>query len=68
KDLETLAGTQINVFRQLFPQYVKHKFYLGIAGMSFEDNTEEEALRQGIGVLRPSGENVEILDKELKVF
>ncbi|MDR0303317.1 MAG: hypothetical protein LBH98_00880, partial [Chitinispirillales bacterium] len=39
KDLETLAGTQINVFRQLFPQYVKHKFYLGIAGMSFEDNT-----------------------------
>jgi hypothetical protein len=36
--------------------------------MSFEDNTEEEALRQGIGVLRPSGENVEILDENLKIY
>ncbi|MDR0304009.1 MAG: hypothetical protein LBH98_04455 [Chitinispirillales bacterium] len=68
KDIETLTGKQVNVFRQLFPQYAEHKFYLGIAGMSFEGDAEEEALKQGVGILRPSGENVEILDKDLKAY
>ena len=68
KDIETLSGVQVNVFRQLFPQYADYKFYLGIAGMSFEGNTEKEALEKGIGILRPRGENVEILDSNLKAY
>jgi hypothetical protein len=67
-DIETLADKQVNVFRQLFPQYAKHKFYLGIAGMSFEGSTESDALKRGIGIMRPKGENIEILDDNLKVY
>jgi hypothetical protein len=67
-DIETLTDTQVNVFKQLFPQYANYKFYLGIAGMSFEGNTETEALRRGIGIMRPKCENGEIINKDLKVY
>ena len=66
--LEELATRQIEAFKKLFPQYANHKFYLGIAGMSFEDGVEKEALKRGIGILRPKGESVEILDEKLKVY
>jgi hypothetical protein len=36
--------------------------------MSFEGNTETEALKRGVGIMRPKGENVEIIDKDLKVY
>jgi hypothetical protein len=66
--IENLKTNQVKMFKELFPQYANFDFYLGIAGLSFEDNTEKEALEQGIGVLRPKGENVEIIDDNLKVY
>ena len=63
-----LTTEQIKIFKELFPQYAKFDFYLGIAGLSFEDGIEKEALQQGIGILRPKGENVEIIDDNLKVY
>jgi hypothetical protein len=41
---------------------------LGIAGLSFEDGAEAEALSKGVGILRPKGESVEVLDQNLKAF
>ena len=66
--IENLKTKQVSVFKELFTQYAKFDFYLGIAGLSFEDNTEKEALEQGIGILRPKGESVEIIDDNLKVY
>ncbi|MCL1947229.1 MAG: hypothetical protein FWF51_08805 [Chitinivibrionia bacterium] len=66
--IENLKTKQVSVFKELFPQYDKFNFYLGIAGLSFEDNAEKEALEQGIGILRPKGESVEIIDDNLKVY
>jgi hypothetical protein len=66
--LEELTTRQIEAFRKLFPQYANYEIYLGIAGMSFESGVEKEALKKGIGILRPKGESVEILDENLKVY
>jgi hypothetical protein len=63
-----LVDKQISNFKRLFPQYAGHNYYLGIAGLSFEENVEAEALSRGIGILRPKGENVEILDQNLKAY
>jgi hypothetical protein len=65
---EKLRTKQLSVFKELFPQYKDYSFYLGIAGLSFEDGTEKTAEEYGIGILRPKGESVEILDKKLKVY
>ena len=63
-----LTTEQIKIFKELFPQYAKFDFYLGIAGLSFEDGIEKEALQQGIGILKPKGESVEIIDDNLKAY
>ncbi|MCL1947459.1 MAG: hypothetical protein FWF51_09990 [Chitinivibrionia bacterium] len=63
-----LTTKQVKVFKELFPQYAKFDFYLGLAGLSFEDGIEKEALEQGIGILKPKGENVEIIDDNLKIY
>lgn len=68
EDITNLVDKQISNFKHLFPQYANHRFYLGIAGLSFEEKVEAEALCRGIGILRPKGENVEILDQNLKIY
>jgi len=68
KHIEHLSNDQVSAFKQIFPEYANHKFYLGIAGMSFEHDTQKLALEKGIGILRPKGESVEILDENLKVY
>jgi hypothetical protein len=66
--IEKLRTKQLSVFKQFFPQYKDYNFYLGIAGLAFEEGTEDMAKYYGIGILRPKGESVEILDKKLKVY
>ncbi|MCL2063061.1 MAG: hypothetical protein FWG98_01640 [Candidatus Cloacimonetes bacterium] len=68
EDVEKLLGKKLHIFKQLFPKFEKYDFLLGVAGMSFELGAEEEALENGIGILRPKGESVEILDQNLKVY
>ena len=55
-------------FRILFPQYKDFKIYLGLAGMSFEANLEEECIKEGIAVIKQVGDKVVINDTNLKVF
>ena len=67
-DVIDLVNRKIGDFKKIFPQYANDKFYLGIAGFAFEKSAEEEALKSGVGILKLSGENVEIQDDHLIVY
>ncbi|MCL2064903.1 MAG: hypothetical protein FWG98_11120 [Candidatus Cloacimonetes bacterium] len=64
---EDLINRKISIFKQLFPEYSKHKFLLGLGGLSFEDGVEIDAINRGIGILKIKGENIEILDNHIKI-
>ena len=66
--IANLVEKQVGNFKRIYPHFSNYRFYLGIAGMSFEDEAENEALKNGVGMLRPKGENVEILDENLKAY
>ena len=66
--IKNLRENQVNNFKRIYPFYANYKFYLGIAGLSFEDEVEDEALKNGIGILKQKGEIVEIFDEGLKVY
>ena len=68
KDVVRLAGEQVKSFKALYPEYNDYKFYLGIGGMSFGSDVEEEAKKRGIAMLRVKGNVVEIIDSNLKVY
>jgi Holliday junction resolvase-like predicted endonuclease len=53
--LSTLTDRKVKNFRLLFPQYAKHKIYLGIAAMSFDDKVVAAAKKLGVGILRQVG-------------
>ena len=55
-------------FRILFPNYKDYKIYLGLASMSFYPELEQECIKEGIAVIKQSGDTVVINDKHLKVF
>ena len=67
-DVKNLVNKKLNDFKNLFLQYSNYKIYLGIAGFAYDKNAEEEALNTGVGILKLSGDNVEILDEHLKVY
>ena len=67
-DVIDLINRKINDFKKIFPQYANDKFFLGIAGFAFEKSAEEEALSCGVGILKLSGENLEIQDEHLIVY
>jgi len=46
-------------FRKLFPMYSEYKIILGIGGMSFEDGVQEDAIKNGIGLIQISGDKIE---------
>ena len=56
------------IFKQLFPEYANFDFYLGLAALHFEGNTESEAIDHGIAVIKQVGDNMVINDEHLKVF
>jgi len=68
KDVRDFVNNKVGNFKMIFPRWSNHKFYLGVAGMSFGKGAEEEALKNGVGILRPKGESVEILDENLKIY
>jgi len=67
KDIDRLLK-KAPVFKQLFPQYVNFDFYLGLAAFHFEENTESNAMANGIAVIKQVGDNMVIYDEDLKVF
>jgi flagellar biosynthesis GTPase FlhF len=67
-DVTDLAGRKVNNFKILFPEYADYKFYLGIGGMSFEENSETVANELGIGIMTLNGDAVTVHDENLKVY
>jgi hypothetical protein len=68
EDVDNLVKKQVENFKLLFPMYARYKFYLGIGGMSFNKQAEDEAKKLGVGILKLNGDAVEINDKNLKVY
>jgi hypothetical protein len=66
--LEDLVGKKVPVFKILYPKYAKHKIYLGIASLSFEDAVITRAKELGIGSLKQVGNVVEYDTDHLKVY
>ena len=56
------------VFKQLFPQYINYDFYLGLAALHFDSETEKESIKHGIAIIKQVGKSMVINDAHLKVF
>jgi len=65
KFVKELAEERLPKFRELWPEYSKHKIYLGIAGFSFNQKVLEEAEKYGICLLRQVGDSIEIKTNNL---
>ena len=59
---------KINTFKALYPVYENHKFYLGIAALSFEKEIEDRIIKEGIAVIKQAGDKMIINSKNLKEF
>ena len=55
-------------FRINFPEYKKHKVYLGFASMGFYTEVEQECQKNGIAIIKQVGETLVIFDENLKVY
>ena len=55
-------------FRENFPYYINHRVFLGYATLSFDDNIEQECIKNGIAVIKQVGDTVVINDEHLKAF
>jgi hypothetical protein len=68
KDIKNILNKQLKHFRQIYPKYNNHKIILGIGGMSFEKEVEEEAKNNGIGIIKIVGDKVEFHTNEIKEY
>ena len=62
-----LAQKQKN-FRIFFPEMKDYKLYMGIAGFSFESESEEYAMDNGLVVLKQKGKVVQVNASQMKAF
>jgi hypothetical protein len=58
KDLQS----DLNKFRQFFPEYSQKQLYGAVAGIEIEEGADRYAYRQGLFVLAQAGETVSILN------
>jgi len=68
EDVLKLIDRKVNNFKQLFPSYAKHSFFLGIASFSFDKRVESFAKENGVAILRQRGDVVEIVAENLKAY
>ena len=66
--IDKLIEKKAENFRILFPDYADYKLYVGIAGLSFEPETEEYALDNGLVVLKQKGELMQINSEQMRAF
>jgi hypothetical protein len=59
---------EAETFRINYPNYAKHKIYLGLASLSFYPDLEQECTNQGIAIIKQVGDTVVINDDHLKVY
>ena len=68
KDVFELVHKKLDNFRKLFPMFSDYKILLGIGGMSFEDNSEEDAKDKGIGIIKIVGDKVEYYTEGIRLY
>ena len=67
-DVVKLIEKKVSNFKQLFPFYANHCFYLGIASFSFDKRVETFAKENGVAILKQKGGVVEIVANKLKKY
>ena len=63
-----LIEKKLSNFRKLFSEYNKYKIILGMGGMNFEAEAINEANKNGIGLIKVSGEKVEFHTEGIRMF
>ena len=66
--IDKLIEKKAENFRILFPDYADYKLYVGIAGLSFEPETEEYALDNGLVVLKQKGDVMQVNSSQMRAF
>ncbi|GBU25761.1 hypothetical protein R83H12_02419 [Fibrobacteria bacterium R8-3-H12] len=56
---QKMVAQKVPNFRFLYPEFSKHKIYLGLGGFSFEEEVIEESKKLGIGLLKQVGDSIE---------
>ena len=54
--------SDLDKFRQFFPEYAQKQLYGAVAGIEVEEEADRYAYRQGLFVLAQAGETVSILN------
>jgi len=55
-------------FRVNFPEHAHLKVYLGVAALTFDPVAKRECIKQGLAIIKQSGDSVIIYDEHLKTF
>ena len=66
-DIEKLVSN-VALFKKYSPAYRNHNIYLGVAAMSFKKGLASKLHNAGIATIHPSGKQIVIYDKALKMF
>jgi hypothetical protein len=68
EDINKLINKQLPDFRILFPEYNHYKVILALGGLCFDDNVEEEAKKNGIGIIKIVGDKLEYQTENIKIY
>ena len=66
--IEKMLAKKKDNFRILFPEFNGYSLYMGIAGLSFENDMEEYASENGLMVLKQKGDVLEINSNKMRAF
>jgi hypothetical protein len=66
--IQKLIKKKASNFRILFPDYTDYKHYMGIAGFSFEPETESFAADNGLVVLKQKGDVIQVNSSQMRAF
>ena len=61
-------SAMLETFKAFYPEYANHKFYLGIASLSFRKNIEKILQEKGIAVIKQVGDKMVINSDNLKIY
>jgi hypothetical protein len=68
-DLKNLIEKKVANFKYLYPEYAGYKIYLGLAGLSFEnDLVKKQGTEAGVAILEAKGDHAEITADNMKAF
>ena len=66
RDVSKLATTQVDKFIKLFKEYENYNIVLGVGGVVFDSDAEQEAEENGVGVIKIINDKVEYFTDGIK--